>query len=126
MPTHRGQSLAHRSGRRRALTVARASKVCSKPGCPHLQPCPDHPKIPWAGSSRRHELPRDWKSRIVPRILARDPVCTRCRARPSTEVHHIDDRHDHRDSNLAGVCADCHGHETQRQAAIGRRRSART
>lgn len=102
-----------------------ALKVCSTPGCPRTQPCPDHPKLPWQGSTRRAELPPGWSSRIVPRILDRDPLCTLrivCDGHLSREVHHVADPHDHSDANLAGTCKACHVVATQRQAADARRR----
>jgi len=100
-----------------------ARKACSVPRCPHLQPCPveGHARRPWEGSTRRAALPPGWSSRIVPRILARDPICTLCRSALSTEVHHLADRDDHRDEVLAGVCKSCHQAETQAQAAAARR-----
>lgn len=73
----------------------------------------------WASSQRKHELPPDWASRTVPRILGRDPNCRLqlkgCTGR-STEVDHIGDRHDHSDTNLRGVCTPCHSKRTQAQA----------
>jgi 5-methylcytosine-specific restriction endonuclease McrA len=102
----------------------RAPKVCSTPGCPHTQPCPDHPKIPWANSTRRTELPKDWASRRAT-VLRRDPTCTlgtTCAGLAlSVEVHHIGDKHNHALNNLAGVCTNCHRAETQQQASTARR-----
>lgn len=105
----------------------RARKACAVPLCPHLQPCEDHPPAPaWEGSTRRSELPPGWSHRIVPRILRRDPVCTDgvvCGGLAlSTEVHHTGDPHDHRETNLAGVCAACHTARTAQQAAAARGR----
>lgn len=103
--------------------MARARKPCRIPSCPELRPCPveGHERRAWEGSTRRVDLPPDWSSRIVPRILARDPICTICDAALSTEVHHTGDRHDHRDEVLAGVCSRCHKAETAQQAAAARR-----
>jgi 5-methylcytosine-specific restriction endonuclease McrA len=36
--------------------LSRASKICSAPGCPNFQPCPDHERKPWEGSRRRERL----------------------------------------------------------------------
>ena len=106
--------------------MSRAPKVCSSPSCPNLQPCPDHERKPWASSTRRAELPPGWSSRIVPRILARDPICTDGRScgglALSREVHHVGSKFDHSDANLAGVCRACHRAATAEQAAAGRRR----
>lgn len=101
--------------------MARAAKACSQPDCPHLQPCPLHPKIAWAGSNRRAELPPDW-NQTRERILQRDPICTECHAAPASEVHHTGGKHDHRDEMLAGVCSPCHKRETAAQAARARNR----
>lgn len=100
--------------------MARAKKVCSVPHCPELQPCPEHEKEPWAGSTRRSELPSNWES-IRRRILDRDPACKVCDNALSTEVDHIHDPHDHSDENLQGICSRCHTDKTQREAALARR-----
>lgn len=102
--------------------MARAAKACSEAGCPNLQPCPDHQRKPWDGSTRRASLPRDWEGRRRI-VLDRDPVCTICGLMTSREVHHLGDRNDHRIEMLAGVCSDCHGKESSRQgnAAQGAR-----
>ena len=99
----------------------RAAKICSEAGCINLTPCPDHHRQPWANSNRRAELPKGWSHSVVPRILARDPVCTVCHNRLSTEVHHTGTATDHRDSMLAGICRDCHTTATQSQSAEARR-----
>lgn len=103
----------------------RAAKICSNVACSNLEPCPDHPRIAWQGSTRRQQLPAGWSHRTVPRILARDPVCTdgvACGGRAlSTEVHHVGHPSDHRDVVLAGVCHACHVVRTGEQAAEARR-----
>lgn len=104
--------------------MPRAPKACAHFACPNTQPCPDHQRKPWEGSTRRHELPPDWEHRRR-RILQRDPLCTLATTcgglALSTEVHHTNDPHDHSDQALAGVCKNCHRAETQRQAAEARR-----
>lgn len=95
-----------------------ARKICAR--CSNLMPCPTHAKVAWVGSTRRAELPPGWSSRIVPRILARDPVCTTCNLAMSREVHHVGDPSDHSDEALAGVCVDCHKAATKRQATAAR------
>ena len=97
----------------------RAPKVCAHPGCPAFQPCPKHTTAKWAKSTRRTELPRNWH-RIRKRILQRDPLCTICTKDFSTEVHHMGDKHNHTDANLAGTCHACHAKQTARQAAEAR------
>lgn len=80
----------------------------------------------WAGSQRRATLPRGW-SAIRRRVLARDPVCALCRARPSTDCDHIGDPHDHRLVNLRGLCGPCHTTRSSAQGGqvSGTRRAAR-
>lgn len=94
--------------------MPRAAKACSDPYCPNPQPCPDHQRKPWAGSTRRHRLPKDWGARRQI-VLDRGPVCTICGLLTSREVHHLGDSEDHRLEMLAGVCTDCHLKESSRQ-----------
>lgn len=82
----------------------------------------------WAGSTRRSELPANW-TQIRGAALRRDPACTLaypgvCTGR-STEVDHIDDKHDHRPANLRGVCHECHAKRTQEQARAAARPNRR-
>lgn len=104
--------------------MPRAAKPCRKPSCPNVRPCPiqGHEPQAWAGSNRRAQLPPDWNRRAAA-VIARDPTCTICREKPSTDCHHTGDPLDHRLENLAGVCRDCHKTETARQAAAARRRN---
>lgn len=104
--------------------MSRASKVCSEPRCPHLQPCPVHAKVPWEGSTRRSELPSNWE-RIRRHILQRDPICRVCDKALSVEVDHVGDKHDHGEDNLQGVCSPCHREKTHREAADARRATSR-
>jgi len=80
----------------------------------------------WEGSTRRSTLSRDWPVRRR-RVLRRDPLCVLCEQRPSTEVDHIGDRHDHSEANLRGLCTPCHQGRSGRQGgqAGGQARAAR-
>ena len=51
------------------MTRPRAAKICSQPGCPNDQPCPDHHRQPWAGRQRRSSHGAGWdaKRRAVKR-----------------------------------------------------------
>ena len=98
-----------------------AAKLCGKPGCGQLEPCPVHQKEPWEGSERSAELPPDWRRRRK-YVLERDPICCICEDALSTEVDHIVPGSDHSYENLQGVCAPCHKAKTQREAADARAR----
>lgn len=104
--------------------MARARKVCGKPGCPHLEPCPDHAIAAWSGSTRRQRLPPDWERRRRS-ILARDPTCQDGRVcnrlALSREVDHVQAGDDHSLTNLQGICTDCHQAKTTAEAAEARR-----
>ena len=57
-----------------------------------------------------------WRT-LRTQVLREQPVCARCRRRPSSVVHHIEDRIDRPDlelarENLEGQCAVCHNHHT--------------
>ena len=86
---------------------------------------------PWATSDRRERLPRDWTSRIVPRILRRDGHrCTwvdwaeggrvRCERTVGLEVDHIIPGDDHSDENLRTLCHEHHWRKTAKEAGAGR------
>ena len=40
--------------------------------------------------------------------------------RPSTDIDHIDDEHDHSDANLRGMCEPCHDHRSAMQGVAAR------
>lgn len=73
----------------------------------------------WSSSNRYKELPNNW-ALIRRAVLARDsstcriagPDCTGT----ATEVDHINDKHDHRLTNLQAVCHTCHRHKTLEQS----------
>jgi 5-methylcytosine-specific restriction protein A len=120
------------------LMPTRPPSRCPRAGCIHVMPCPDHTPAPWAGSTRRSTLPKDWDKRRAA-VLRRDYLCRcagcpRCRefragdwvsncARESTDCDHIGDPHDHSLANLRGLCAPCHAHRSGRQG--GRSKAAR-
>jgi 5-methylcytosine-specific restriction protein A len=100
--------------------MPRAPKLCSRPDCPNVQPCPDHQRKPWQGSTRRSRLPGDWERRRRS-VLARDEICRICNDALATEVDHIVPGDDHSLANLQGVCARCHAAKTRAEAAEARR-----
>ena len=65
-------------------------------------------------------MPPGWTATCA-RILARDPICRLCSARPSAEVHHTRGPGWEADAWLIGVCSRCHRQVTQAQAAAARR-----
>lgn len=73
---------------------------------------------------RSTPLPKDWP-RIRARIRERDPYCVEClkhgRRTPTTDVHHLGDRDDHRDEMLEGVCDWHHKRLTSAQANAARK-----
>lgn len=90
---------------------------CATPRCPNLCDttyCPDHARVPYANSTRRHRLPANWQ-RLRVRVLRRDlHTCYVC-GNPATEVDHVVPGDNHDPANLAAICHPCHmsksGHE---------------
>ncbi len=79
--------------------MTRASKICSEPMCPNLQPCSIHFKEPWSGSRRKERIAsasgrkrsgsREQKqARFI--LLKYDGICHVCGKPGSTEVDHVD------------------------------------
>ena len=91
----------------------RAPLACTAPGCPHTQPCPNHPRT-WRG----RKMPPGWPA-TRRRILARDGH--RCRACGSvaTEVHHLRPGIE-ADASLVSLCHPCHAVITRAQALAAR------
>ena len=75
------------------------ARACSRPGCPNLQPCGDHPR----GETYRETVTaRPWRAlykqqrwvRLSARVRAQEPVCEACRAagrtpQPTRHVDHV-------------------------------------
>lgn len=77
---------------------------------------------PWKGSTRRDELPSDWKQRRA-RVIERDHGLCQWRmldgsicAEDGTDVDHIKPGSDHRMSNLQLLCEWHHLRKTAREA----------
>lgn len=63
---------------------------------------------PWATSTRRLRLPRDWP-KIRAYVLDRDAyVCHACRQPGADQVDHVVAGDDHREENLAAIHSWCH------------------
>ncbi|MFJ9694959.1 HNH endonuclease [Kitasatospora sp. NPDC101183] len=95
---------------------------------------PEVRALAWTTSDRRERLPKDWASRIRPRILRRDGGrCTavfgdgrRCSA-PATDVDHIIPGDDHSDDNLRALCGWCHAKKSAHEGGTAAgHRAART
>jgi 5-methylcytosine-specific restriction protein A len=95
------------------------TKTCPQPGCPNLQPCPDHAPKPWANSNRLSRLPKDWKT-IRTQVLERDNhTCTKCGNR-ATDVDHVLRGDNHEPTNLTSLCRRCHASKSGREGAAAR------
>jgi hypothetical protein len=82
--------------------------------------------MPWSNSARRAQLPSGW-ARIRRRVLERDGYrCTwlvewqRC-SKAATDVDHVRDPHDHRESNLRSLCAYHHARKSAAEGVAARR-----
>ena len=93
--------------------------VCSVPGCPNLNPCADHQRQPWAGSTRRARLPNDWRKRRRA-VLTRDAfTCQACGGarcgNQRLEVDHITRGDDHSLANPQTLGHLCHSRKTSKE-----------
>lgn len=106
----------------------KSSHPCHVAGCPNLvidgAYCKEHRTRMQAPSNpgrQRFETSTRW--RIIRRVyLAKFPLCQDCLAagkvKQADEVHHIDNDHTHnKDSNLAGLCIQCHSKRTRAEHA---------
>lgn len=105
--------------------MKRAAKICRKPDCPRLQPCPvpGHQSRAWEGSDRRSRLPKGWEKKRK-RILERDPICSICGNALSTVCDHKVPGDDHSDVNLQGICFDCDKAKSSREGREARNSAA--
>ena len=100
--------------------MARASKLCNH--CPNLQPCPDHPKVAWASSTRRERTISGWEQqRRAERVMRiHDGICHVCHRPGSDQVDHVTPlAHGGEDTldNLRPIHKrPCHEQKTQREA----------
>lgn len=105
--------------------MARARKPCSTPGCPHLQPCPDHPKIAWAGSTRRTRTisgsAQQKRARWV--LHYYDHMCHVCGKDGAEEADHVTPLAEGGPDtveNMRPIHIDCHKAKTAHEAAHAR------
>ncbi|MBU4533575.1 MAG: HNH endonuclease [Firmicutes bacterium] len=110
----------------------RLKSPCSVPGCPNLvEPgtggrCEKHKRPAWDGRTWQDN---PWSTpemqRLRRQVLREEPNCRDC-GKPSSAVDHIHPRAwggSHDRANLQGLCTDCSRAKTQREAAVGRRRT---
>lgn len=111
-------------------------RPCSHPGCGVLVRdgtgrCPKHPKQLWA---KKVDAPKRITGRKLQRLraelFARDPLCAECkrqgRVTLATQRDHIKslgEGGEDIDSNVQGLCFDCHEAKSKAEAARGIARS---
>lgn len=104
--------------------MIRAAKVCPTAGCPHIQPCPDHPRGAWATSRRRERSTlsgsrQQQRARYV--IDRDDTICHVCGHLGANEADHIIPLAEggaDTVENMAAIHAHpCHRDKTQQEAA---------
>ena len=91
--------------------MARASTICSSPGCPNTKPCVLHVRTPWRGHGSRHErgYGSGWE-RTRKRILARDNYTCYIDGAHANTVDHVKPKYlggTDDDSNLRACCTRC-------------------
>ncbi|MGW6913723.1 holin [Kitasatospora sp. NPDC054939] len=108
------------------MTRRRAHTVCTVPGCPELTDggrCPTHRAEAdrARGTTTQRGYGQRHRTRFRPAVLARDPVCVLCRAKPSQHADHhplsrrelVERGHDPDDPKHGrGLCHSCHSRET--------------
>lgn len=75
---------------------------------------------PWAGSTRRARLPKNWAV-LRRRVLARDHgICHACHQPGATEVDHLEPGDNHNLTNLAAIHTACHNAKSSREGVAAR------
>jgi len=109
---------------------------CTQPGCPELNPCPDHPKIPWAGSRQRRQalgeakLSETARAKRHHRIMRKHgAICHVCREPFADEIDHViplAEQGPDTDNNLRPIHElPCHKTKTKQEQERGRARRRR-
>lgn len=107
-------------------------KACRYPRCPGIvtdrkkKYCPDHEQEEQTWESRRTRPKNKFYDSSAWVKLSKykrgiNPMCERCNARPSKEVHHIKRLDDFPElalelDNLEALCKSCHAKESQRES----------
>jgi 5-methylcytosine-specific restriction enzyme A len=103
-------------------------RPCAQPRCPHLQPCPVHPKAAWrtTGAPPPARIRGRKLQRLRAELFTKQPLCVVClstgRITIATIRDHVvplteggpDDR-----TNEQPICADCHRAKTEVEAKRG-------
>lgn len=97
-----------------------AKRICPRPSCPHVQPCPIHARPAWGGTSQAQRTgKRGLDNGTRQRILQRDGyVCQACGKRGATHVDHRGPRFEggtDDDANLVTLCEQCHARKSGRE-----------
>lgn len=116
-------------------------KACGYVGCATVSPpgkryCRQHQRersrsVDAArGSAASRGYGHEWRVRIRPAALAREPLCRECgaigRVTAATEVDHIDGNSRNNDpDNLRALCKSHHSQRTARDQSFGRGRAGR-
>ncbi|KOG33419.1 phage holin [Streptomyces resistomycificus] len=101
-------------------------RICTESGCPEYTDggrCPEHQRKAERkrGSAARRGYSTEHNNRFRAGVLARDPLCVRCRQAPATEADHwplsrrelIAQGLDANDpARGRGLCKPCHSRET--------------
>lgn len=86
--------------------MPRAPRQCSRSGCLHHVPCPEHTPPPWQGAGKGRARA---ERALAMRVVAEEPHCRDCGA-PSTQAGHVvakayGGRYER--GNLKGQCGPC-------------------
>jgi 5-methylcytosine-specific restriction protein A len=102
------------------------ARPCPTQGCPNLQPCSQHRRIPWLRSPTITRQQRGYDHRhefLRRRVLREEPLCRACRIRTSVICDHIVPLSRGGQtvrSNLQGLCTYCHRSKTGREGQAAR------
>jgi len=104
---------------------------CAVSMCPHMTPCPVHPRVAWRGATPAPPRIRGRKlQRLIKQLFDRQPLCVVCQAAGRVTVATIRDHvinlaapgATDTEDNVQAICDACHAAKTAAEAARGRRR----
>jgi hypothetical protein len=102
--------------RRSALVPTRPPRICSVPSCPNFQPCDKHKRERKKDPAQeKHYNSGRWQ-KIRAIVRANQPICMKCKRKPSEQVHHLNNQwDDNRLENLEAWCNACHTEHSARE-----------